>query len=296
LWPAHEFHEDVERSIHLKQAELAADATSLAIDSAHAVAFHTGLGASLYPARGFETKGYLNEGSIAAFAEAAYIKPNIALVADGASQEVLSKWVDGFFKDVPATSSSTLNLNTAGTKYYGGEQRTSVSGGNSMVLAFPGATYGSKPELSVLAALLGGQPTIKWTPGFAVLSKALSASPGATATTLNMAYSDTGLFAIQVSGSAAAVRTATNAAVKAIKSVAEGSVSKEDLTKAIAKAKFDALEASQLREPSLVAAGTGIIHHGTPLQSAETVQAIGSVTADKLKAVSISSQRQQFLG
>src|SRR4051812_11614058 len=47
---ARELHEVVEPVIHMKQAKMAHDALAAALDSAHAVAFHNGLGAALYPA------------------------------------------------------------------------------------------------------------------------------------------------------------------------------------------------------------------------------------------------------
>ncbi|CRK24902.1 hypothetical protein BN1723_018173, partial [Verticillium longisporum] len=164
-------------------------------------------------------------------------KSNIAVVADGASTAELAKWTEQFFKSAPTASSGKLALNTTATKYHGGESRSSHTAGNAVVIAFPGSNYGSKsPELAVLAALLGGQSNIKWTSGFSLLSKAVGTSPGLKLATTNLGYSDAGLLTIQISGPAAAVRRAAEEAVKAIKSVSEGSVSKEDLAKAIAKA------------------------------------------------------------
>ncbi|KAK6845257.1 ubiquinol-cytochrome c reductase core subunit 1 [Apiospora arundinis] len=274
-YTTYEYQEDVERVIHIKQAKVQADAAALALDSAHSVAFHHGLGAS--PA-------YLDENSIASFSEAAYAKSNIALVGDGATSSALSKWTEQFFKSVPASPSGPMTLNSKATTYYGGEQRTSHTGGNSVVMAFPGSSFGNfKPEISVLASLLGGQSSIKWAPGFTLLSKAAASSPGATATATNLAYSDAGLLTIQVTGSASAVRTASQEAVKALKSIAEGGVSKEDLTKAIARAKFDALVSSESGVSTILAAGSGIVHTGKPFQVAETTKSIEGVSAENLK-------------
>lgn len=283
LRTAHEFHEEVENIIHAKQAKL--DAPAIALDAAHSVAFHSGLGAPLYPTTSTPIASYLNESSVAAFAEAAYSKANIAVVADGASQAGLSRWIEPFFKAVPAESPSPLKA--ASSKYYGGEQRVANTGASSMVLAFPGAALGAnQPETAVLVGLLGGQSTIKWSPGFSLLSNATAAAPGAQAQATNYAYSDVGLLAIQINGRAAAVRKAAEESVKALKSVAEGGVSQESLVKAIAKAKFNLLSASEVSGIGLVHAGANLIHSGQPLQVTETVKALESVTADKLKAVS----------
>lgn len=230
---------------------------------------------------------YLNESSVAAFAEAAYTKANIAVIADGASETGLSKWIEPFFKSVPATSSSSLSLTAS--KYFGGEQRVAKTGGNSMVIAFPGAALGAnKPETAVLVGLLGGESTIKWSPGFSLLSKATATAPGASAQASNFAYSDAGLLTIQINGQAAAVRKAAEESVKALKSVVEGGVSQENLVKAIAKAKFNLLSASEVSGTGLVHAGANLIAGGQPLKVVETIQALESVTGEQLKAVSDS--------
>lgn len=269
--------------IHQKQAKL--DAAAIALDAAHSVAFHNGLGAPLYPTTSTPVSSYLNESSVAAFADAAYTKANIAVIADGASETGLSKWIEPFFKTVPAESSSSLT--TSASKYYGGEQRVPKTGGNSMVIAFPGAALGAnQPETAVLVGLLGGESTIKWSPGFALLSKATATAPGANAKATNYAYSDAGLLTIQINGQAAAVRKAAEESVKALKSIVDGGVSQENLVKAIAKAKFNLLSASEISGTGLVHAGAKLIHGGQPLQVVETIKALEGVTGDKLKAVS----------
>ncbi|KAI9730935.1 MAG: ubiquinol-cytochrome c reductase core subunit 1 [Claussenomyces sp. TS43310] len=282
----HEYHEEVEHIIKLSQKKLLADVAGLAINSAHGVAFHRGLGTALYPSSSTPLTKYLNEESIKDFASSAYGKANIAVVANGASQEELTKWVGEFFSQVPSTSAQ---LSSDASKYYGGEERIAHDGGNSMVIAFPGSSSftsgGSyKPEISVLAALLGGQSSIKWSPGFSLLSKAASSFPGASAVTTHYAYSDAGLLAVQFSGSAKAIRGATTEAVKAIKSIADGTISKEDITKAIALAKYRALEEGQNIESGLVSTGAGLVHGGKPFQIDEIGKSVESVSAEKLKS------------
>lgn len=232
---------------------------------------------------------YLNEDSIKAFASSAYAKPNISVVANGATQAELSKWVGQFFTDVPSSSSA---VSGQATKYYGGEERIAHAAGNTLVIAFPGSssfTAGAsyKPEIAVLTALLGGKSSIKWTPGFSLLSKAASGFPGATSSASHFAYSDAGLLTIQFSGPAEAVRGASLEAVKALKSISEGSISKEDFTKAVALAKYKALEEGENIEAGLVSTGSGLIHGGKAFQIDEVGKSIQAVTADKLKAVCV---------
>jgi len=237
----------------------------------------------------------MNEEYIASYADVVYSKPNISVVADGASASDLSNWVNKFFKDVPATSQSGQSLKTDATKYYGGEQRISHQAGNSMVIAFPGSdAAGSKPEIAVLAALLGGKPTIKWSSGFSLLSKATSGASGLSISATNLAYSDAGLLTIQLSGNAASVRKAAEETGKALNSIANGTVSKDDITKAVSNAKFNILEQAQLRSASLLQTGSGLLHGGKVSDLAAIAKSIDGVNANKLKTVSIFYRIKSF--
>lgn len=278
----------MEHVIKIEQKKVLGDASELALNSAHGVAFHRGLGAPLYPLSSTPLSTYMNEETIREFASSAYAKSNIAVVANGASQADLTKWVGEFFGDVPSSGSQ---LTSDVSKYYGGEERIAHDSGNAMIIAFPGSSSftagGSyKPEISVLAALLGGKSSIKWSPGFSLLSKAASTFPGAGAATSHYAYSDAGLLTIQISGSAKAIRGAAVEVVKMLKSISEGSISKEDFTKAVALAKYNALEEGQNIEAGLVSTGAGLLHGGKPFQIDEIGKSVESVSSDKLKSVS----------
>lgn len=272
--------------MRLKQAAAQYDAAAIALDNAYAVAFHNGLGSPVFPASTAPYKKYLSDDHVAAFADAAYTRPNLAIVGDGANASTLSSWVERFFKDVPVSAQSGQSIKTEATKYFGGEQRQNAAVGNAITIAFPGSDYNNaKPEIAVLAALLGGKSTIKWSPGFSLLGKATAGLPDLQVATSNASYSDAGLFTIQISGAAASVRKAAFEAAKALKSVADGTVGKEDLEKAIANAKFDALNDSQLREPSTILAGAGLLNTGKPFELNALSKAIEGVTAQKLKTV-----------
>ncbi|KAL1889198.1 ubiquinol-cytochrome c reductase core subunit 1 [Sporothrix stenoceras] len=277
----HELAEDIDPVLHIKQAKYSADDLATALDAAHAVAFHTGLGEALNPSTTTPLSSYLSHTSVSQFANSAYARSNFALVADGATQVALSKWVDQFFKKSPNSGSA---LTSAASKYYGGQHRIESASGNAVVIAFP--TSGLKaPDatVEVLTALLGGESSIKWTPGFTLLSKAAAGVHGAQIVARNLAYSDAGLLTLQVTGqSAAAVRAAADAAVKVLKTVAGGSASKEDVAKAIAKARFDALTAQEPGSAGVTAAGTAALHGLKTFQPAEASKAYAGVTAEKL--------------
>lgn len=270
--------------IEVQQAKLAGNPSALALDAAHSLAFHNGLGSPIYPSLSSSAKNYLDEYALADFAEAAYAKPNIALVADGAAQSNLSQWADKFFSDVPASSSGKLSVKSTPSTYYGGEQRIDYQHGNSVVIAFPGSSASSSsPEVAVLTALLGGESGIKWSSGFSLVSK-IAAATGASGSATNLKYSDTGLLAVQLSGSAPAVRKAAEETANALRSVAAGSVSKEDLAKAIGKAKFDVLDAGD----SLLSVGSSLVHGTQPVQAANLAKSFEAVTPQKLQSVSLT--------
>ena len=263
----------------------------MATNSAHATAFHRGLGTPLHPMSSSPFTKYLDEIGLEEYSKAAYAKNNIAVVANGASHSELSKWVGEFFTDSPATpSSSYRELGGTETKYYGGEERIAHDSGNNMIIAFPGSgsvTGGFfKPEISVLAALLGGQSTIKWSPGFSLLSKATADYSRVQISTTHQTYSDAGLLSISVSGDAGQMRQAASAVVKTLKSVAAGEVSKENISKAVATAKFRALESGQNISTGIELTGAGLITGGKAYQIDEVGKSIEKVTEDQVKKVS----------
>jgi len=288
-YTAHEFHEEVTPMVKLSQKELLANVTDLAVNSAHGVAFHRGLGTTLRPSSSTALSKYLSEQTIAAYGSVAYSKPNFAVVANGASQGDLSKWVGEFFTDTLSTPPSQLpKLESPASKYYGGEERIAHGSGNTVVLAFPGSssfTAGEsyKPEIAVLAALLGGQSSIKWSSGFSLLSKASAEFPGASVSTNAATYSDAGLLYVTIQGAARDVRGASGAVAKALKSVAGGEISKEDITKAVALAKFRALEVGQNIEAGLELTGSGLLHGGKAFQIDEVAKSIEKVSEEQLK-------------
>jgi len=261
-----------------------------AFNSAHGVAFHRGLGNPLRPFSSIPIKKYLNEDLLQQYSRAAYAKSNIAVVANGASNPDLSKWVGEFFTESPESPPSNFpSRGTAPTKYYGGEERIAHDSGNSMILAFPGSSSftGSsyKPEMSVLASLLGGQSTIKWSPGFSLLSKATAMYPQAHISTAHHTYSDAGLLTISLTGNAGQVRSASHDVVKALKDVAAGNVREEDVKKAVATAKFQALESGQNIDTGIELTGAGLIQGGKAFQLDEVAKTIDKVSEEQVKKV-----------
>ena len=267
------------------------NSSQLANDSVHAVAFHRGLGNPLHPLSHLPTKKYLSPEGLKAYSEGAYAKPNFAVVANGANHEDLTKWVSQFFADSPGAPPKGLpQPGKSPTGYYGGEERIELGSGNTMIIAFPGSSSFTgrvwKPEISILATLLGGQSNIKWSPGFSILSKATEAYPQTKITTSHNTYSDAGLLTIEITGPDRQVRYASADVVKALKDVAAGKVSKEDIKKAVATAKFKALESGQNVDTGIELTGAGLVQGGGAFQLDEVAKSLEKVTEESVKNVS----------
>ena len=74
---------------------------------------------------------HVDADSVAEFAASAYAKPSFAIVGNGVAHNELNKWVNEFFTDIP--SQPAYKIESAQTKYFGGEERISHGSGNSMV-------------------------------------------------------------------------------------------------------------------------------------------------------------------
>ncbi|KAJ5404085.1 hypothetical protein N7509_003956 [Penicillium cosmopolitanum] len=285
----HELSEVVSDLLKLKQQAVYSNPESVAVDAAHGVAFHRGLGSAQTPSQSTPYEKYVSGDALAQFAQDAYAKSNVALVATGPNSADVTKWVGQFFKDLPAgaTSGQYKVQPTQASKYYGGEQRIPSKAGNSVVIAFPGSsafgTAGFKAEASVLAALLGGESTIKWTPGFSLLSQATKGFNHINISTKNLAYSDAGLFTVTLSGQADQIAAASKNVVDVLKKAAAGEVASEDIKKAIALAKFRALESLQTLDTGLEATGSGLVHGSKPYQIGEIAQAVEKVSEQQVK-------------
>lgn len=261
----------------------------MATNSAHSLAFHRGLGVPTASASQTPYTKYLDAATIEYFSKIAYAKPNFAVVANGADHGEFSKWVNEFFDDVPSSATEQSNAGTEQTKYVGGEERIAHDSGNAMVIAFPGSSSFTgkfyQPEIAVLSSLLGGQSAVKWSSGFTILGNA--AAPGTKVTTTSAIYSDAGLLYTTISGSAKGVASTAKAAVEAIKKIAAGEISSEQIAKAKAAAKFKELEHGQDTRAGLELTGNGLIHNTRPYQIDEVAKAIDGVSEEALKKVSL---------
>ncbi|KAF2688923.1 LuxS/MPP-like metallohydrolase [Lentithecium fluviatile CBS 122367] len=287
----HVYLEEVLPLIQFAHKRFLANPLDMAINSAHSLAFHRGLGVPTASASSTPYTKYLEADTIEWFSKIAYAKPNFAVVANGAEHGELSKWVNEFFGGVPASPLEELTTGTEQSKYYGGQERIAHDGANAMAIAFPGSSSFTgkfyKPELAVLGSLLGGQSSIKWSSGFSLLGNA-KASPGTQVKTTSAIYSDAGLLYTTITGNAANVAKTAYSAVELIQKIASGDISAEDIQKAKAAAKFKELENGQDVKAGLVLTGSGLVHNTKAYQIDEVAKAIDGVTDAAVKSAAKS--------
>ncbi|PSN68168.1 cytochrome b-c1 complex subunit 2 [Corynespora cassiicola Philippines] len=283
------YQEEVLPLIQFAHKRFLASPIDMAINSAHSLAFHRGLGSPTASASSTPFTKYIDPASIEYFSKIAYAKSNFAIVANGAKQEDLSKWVNEFFENVPAAPLDSVA--TTPSKYHGGEERIAHGGGNAIVIGFPGSSSFTgnsyKPEIAVLASLLGGQSSIKWSPGFSILGNAKGTSSTKVQTT-SAIYSDAGLLYTTISGPAEGVKSTAQAAVEAIQKIAAGEITAEQITKAKAAAKFKELEYGQDLKAGLVLTGNGLVHNTKAYQIDEVAKAVDSVSDEAIKSAAKS--------
>ncbi|KAG6879312.1 hypothetical protein C0992_003639 [Termitomyces sp. T32_za158] len=268
----HEFEEYVTPLIEADVAAVDADPATHAIEIAHALAFRSGLGASLFA----PSHSSLTAEDIKAFAKTAFTKDNIVVLGSGIDQSLLSRLVEKSFTATPSTTSATSPAST----YFGGETRINAHNGPHTVFIGYGATGTPSPELAALAAHISPAPSIKWSKGISPLSSAIP--DNASVQSVYLPYSDATLVGVLVQGaSAAEVKTAATAAVAELKKAAAG-LSAEDLKKAIAKAKFAAANAVERRDGLAATLGSQI------LSSASTTLDATLASFDKVSATGFS--------
>ncbi|KDR78239.1 hypothetical protein GALMADRAFT_245322 [Galerina marginata CBS 339.88] len=264
----HEFDEYVSPLVSAETQAATHDPATRAIDAAHALAFRSGLGSSLFaPAH-----NDISVGDIKSFASSAFTKGNIAVLGTGIDAATLSGLVEKAFANAGASAATQAPA----SKYFGGETRLEGNGGPQTIFIGFGTTHGPSSELAALAAHLSPTPSVKWSKGLSPLS---SLPEGTSVQPVYLPYSDASLFGLLVQGSTSAgVKEAAKLAVSALKSASQG-IKAEELKSAVAKAKFAAASAVDTRE-GLVNALSSKIFSGsaTPLET--TLSSLDSLNAD----------------
>lgn len=269
----HELNELVLPIVEADSVAASNDPTTNALEAAHTIAFRNGLGASLFATQ----HPSFTIDDIKAFATSAFSSGNIAVLGTGIDQGKLSKLVE---KSLGTKISSSSSNATASTKYHGGETR--VGSTNPLQTVFIGFGTAGAPssDLAALASHIAPEPHVKWSKGISPISEATSS--GTTVQTVYLPYSDATLMGVLIQGeNVADVKTAAQAAVKALKS----QVNESDAKKAVAKAKFRAACEADSRDGVVSLLGNKVFA-GVNASIESALSSFDAVTSSSISSVS----------
>ena len=270
----HELNELVLPLVEADSVAASNDPATKALEVAHTIAFRHGLGASLFATQ----HPTFTIDDIKAFAASAFSSGgNIAVLGTGIDQAKLSKLVE---KSLGQNISPSSSAATPSTKYYGGETR--VESTNPLQTVFIGFGTAGAPssDLAALASHVAPEPHVKWSKGISPISEATPS--GTTVQTVYLPYSDATLLGVLVQGeNVADVKTAAQAAVKALKS----RVSETEAKKAVAKAKFRAACDADSRDGVVSLLGNKVFA-GADASVETTLSSFDAVTSSSISSVS----------
>jgi len=208
------------------------DCVAKNIEFLHQAAYKDGLGNSTFCDE--LRLGNMNYGHLEEFATQCHVGEGVTIVATNADHDSLvalsKKYVGELLRGEPGEA--------AVQKFRGGEVRANTSTGFTCVsLAGPGAGLCSTdlPAFAVLQTILGDSTSIKW--GSKSASRLYSAVKSAThdpfeISSLNISYSDAGLFGLHAISTPSAIGSVVGAALGAVHDVASGEISAEDVARA----------------------------------------------------------------
>ena len=196
------------------------------------MAFRNGLGHSLY-ADSHATGNITTEDVRDLHARAVSNLSNVAVLGTGISTESLAKLFETVFSAHKASAATpTLSAVPApATAYHGSTTRVASTHGPQVVfIGFGSTASASVPALHAPAAHLNPAPALKWAGSSAPVASAIPA--GIKARCVLLPYSDATAIGVVLEG----------------KDAAAGKVSKEELARTVARAKFQLAAGIEARE------------------------------------------------
>lgn len=236
----HEYSEYVLPVVRDESISASRVSGTVALEAAHALAFRTGLGASLLAS----PHGTVSLESVKSYAASAFTSGNLAVVGTGIDSARLAGLVDQAFAATPLPSGTSL-LPSPASKYFGGSTRiASHTGGQTLFIGFGSTTPSA--ALSVLTAHLAPTPALKW-PSIP--------SSSTTLTPVYLPYSDAALFGVVIHAPHTGdVRVAAKTVIEKLKKP----LGAEELKAAVAHAKFSAAAALESRNGVAAALGKNV--------------------------------------
>jgi len=223
-----------------------------ALEAAHALAFRSGLGSSLFAP---SSHNDVTLEDIKAFASSSFAQGNIAVIGTNIDSSRLNKLVESSFAGASQGGSA---VSTPASKYFGGETRLEGSEGPQTVfIGFGTTNSGNAGEMAALAAHLSTTPSIKWSKSLSPIAAGIP--EGASVQSVYLPYTDASLFGLLVqANTTSGVKEAGKVAVEALKKAAKG-LSQEELKAAVSRAKFAAANSVESREGLVHALGAKIL-------------------------------------
>lgn len=246
----HEYTEEVLPQVQGEYDQVLQQPQTLGFDVLTQTAYRQkGLGASLFST----PSSPVSHSQIVSFAQSAFAKDNIAIVGSGIDTSKLSDLTSKYFKNVRASKGA---LAAGPNKYFGGDARVSFAPDHSAegprahyghyLIAFQGAGLDASPELAVLRSHMGGESNVKWSTGLSPLAQISDKVAGANVNAFNVNFTDAGLIGAYITAPHSKILEAAKLSVAALKDASQ-SISKEDLEKAKAKARFEAASSLESR-------------------------------------------------
>ncbi|CAD6893043.1 unnamed protein product [Tilletia controversa] len=282
----HEFTEEVAPQLASEYEHSIGNPLILGFDQLTQTAFrHRGVGASLFASPIHP----ISHAQTLSFARSAIAKNNLAILGSGIDSGKLANLVSKSLTGLSGSASVTKS----DSAYKGGEQRVGFAAPHGaegsfasqahFFLGFEGAATGSKPELAVLRAHLGGESSVKWSSGLSPLAQLSAKDPSVRASAFNLTFSDTGIIGAYVSAQPDRIAAAVKSVAAAFKEAAS-KISSDDLKKAIAKAKYDAASSFESRAGAHEAVASSLLEHGKAVTLEDTFKALEGVSADAVSS------------
>ena len=256
------------------------------------MAFRNGLGYSLYADS--HAAGNVTAEDVRDLHTQAISNPNnVAVLGTGISTESLAKLFETAFSSHKASAATPTPSAAPGcaTAYHGSTTRVaSVHGPQAIFIGSGSTTTASVSALHALAAHLNPVPALKWAGSAAPVASAIPA--GINGRSMLLPYSDATLIGVVLEGNAsAALKEGAKAVVGAIKDAAAGKVGKEELTRVVARAKFQLAAGIKAREGLVGVFGPKVLKR-EKVSVQETLDGIQAVNKMSLSQVSGSGQQE----
>ena len=275
-------------AVHSESAAATQSAPTHALELAHALAFRSGLGYSLY-ADSHAASSITAEDIRDLHARAVSNPGSVAVLGTGISTEPLAKLFETAVSAHKASAKTPVPSAApapATTAYHGGAARvaSAAHGPQTVFVGFGSTASASVPTLHALAAHLNPEPALKWAASSAPVASGIPA--GIRARSVLLPYSDATLIGVVLEGKdGAALREGAKAVVGAFKDAAGGRVGKEELARAVARAKFQLAAGVEAREGYVGAFGPKVLK-GETASVQGTLDGIQAVSGTSLSQVS----------